>query len=1828
MSTLTNENNFSVSGSNITDTKLIGESQCGYFTYKTSCKEDYATRTFYNEQKTARYKESKSLSKKDANNKKPSNSKSFTHNSKWVDPKRIKKKEASQQRTTTKRNKNRRKPKPRIVVSHSGEIDSYSSGFVKTPGSVECMIEALAEESIADLPSDSSQSCSSTLFWDKNDLTETIPFKKLLNLCSQCEYRDIVGSYVTEITRFITMCDLVKRAPNWDIAFKTFYLWIKPKYIYILLDGFKNVFGMTQSCLQAIGISQSATCDPLSNFPKEGEMNNVKTKVENLAGKEDIIPLEFFKSLMSNWEGVKHNELFKCFKGILLTLVTTGILDLAKIGDKQRFIIDSIWPDIQKKEFRAKNMIDCAMQTIVVLGETINRCYTTGSFMPILGLDTNFTCLQKRYHEVYYIYTQVTYNASTFGDFNTVPDEFLYKVKTLRDDYLSLRTEVKSTFLNSIISSSIKDLARFESLVRTKFMKSSTRISPFCIGLYGGTSVGKTVAAENLMHFLIQSNAEYFGKDFVMPKHDAIARVDFDDNFESSIKLSTVGLLLDDIANARCERNNGSPVSDKIIRYMNNAPVAAHKADLPDKDAIPIRPKVVVLTSNQADFGACAYSVAPLSVTRRCNVMIEMTIDERFQKDGSPGMLDPTKLRHYHTVGEGKNTHIRWSPAFIFKVYHCEELQRGVNDKLNFVYDTSYVCKQTGRKFDLMNMRYAQLCPFLLSMTGTHFADQNQITLSSSDIQEVCKPCNLCSLPIGLCACTSIECKPATEIDIRCVQAHSGLLKDNMFMSSNNYVNKSITSVPVDCMTDGLAYLHNNSVSQEHFASVFESNWVKLASLLPDWAKLYTYSSNVVAWADRWCKYCVMPLSPLSHLMGIVPCGVYNFFSCPYWPLATFISFGFLMSFLFNVVKSYVRQLQIRTFCHVNRVAAREVCHYVRDNKMKIIKWSSITISCLYIVSNIIRYAMKRSTRTILSQGNLVPRSKEDIKERDKEENPWCVPVCQDVGLPVGTRGMTKHDFQRLVCNNTVFLRIIRGSQDKVKVCHCLLIKGSFGLVPAHAFSDMPDYFTVEVYYNPPNTTHHKTVTYLSKSCLHHISDTDISVIYFTSILPARDITKLMCTELFSKGACGEVISRDRKEYTPLAWPCRIQPGVDNLMSTEMVCQAPFKGNWYYLDVPHVSYLGLCGAPVISHGDSCAIVGIHLGAIATDYADCLSGFVSQAQFNDAVHLLSEESNIVIAQAGLGIVKEEMYGIRSCTRDTPHRKAAIRFLEREEHSPTCIYIGSGSHPIRNQKSKCVQTVIAHHVREHFNTELEWTGPKFSKKYIFNVDYLAFASRCSSGLPLQHVEYAYSDYLNQLIDKIAAFNFEGVSPLRKDQNVNGIPSVRFIDALNMESSVGFPINRPKTEYMQLLDPFAEGFEEYQHPKMLDNKFFDEMASYEELLADGIRPMSIFHSSLKDEPTLSTKTKVRVFQAAPMALSLLVRKYFLPIARILSMNSLWSECAVGISAESPEWDQWDKHVFRFGNERVLAGDFSKYDLRMPAQLSCLALKIFVDLARYCPGYTRRDVQIMESCISELAFPLVHLNGDIYMLCGTNPSGHNLTVYVNSIVNSLIFRCAYRATVEVGLCKKFSNVISLSTYGDDAIGTVSEKCDLTFSFMQRYLQAYDIKFTPPDKSDRTNITFFSKNEVDFLKRKTVYIKELCISVGALAIESILKSLCCVLQGKEDAKTVTQNNMTAASRAFFFHGREIYDVNNSKLVSIAKLHGWSPKVLKLDISFDERVVEFLERSRAMYARFFIEDVSFGNDGNHTITAKMKRLYPNYYKSVLTEYLEVRANSN
>lgn len=799
-------------------------------------------------------------------------------------------------------------------------------------------------------------------------------------------------------------------------------------------------------------------------------------------------------------------------------------------------------------------------------------------------------------------------------------------------------------------------------------------------------------------------------------------------------------------------------------------------------------------------------------------------------------------------------------------------------------------------------------------------------------------------------------------------------------------------------------------------------------------------------------------------------------------------------------------------------------------------------------------YHMYNSVARFKVQGNLSPQHVEDIDQRDAEQNMWARAITSAPEVQERSERSCLEHLQNIVRKNQLY--VSGEGEGRRPFSNAFMIKTGFCVMPHHMlYDDAREYIFQR---NSPEVFGTSFKAMISKRDSVLIPDTDLALVYVPSCGDYKDLSKYLAVTIPASGWASLVY---KKKDGTFADPTNFKFRIGKISCHGMALPT-IKALEYTL--PYSTFCGLCCGTLITTGKSPTICGFHSVGVVDDRKGACSPITLQL-FNAAAQELSNRYSSVVHLAEKSQLYEVQLGISFIESYDLHRKSPLNFVPKDlvtSGEPIASVIGRS-----RMDSKIRPTSIAAKVREEFQLPLAYGGPKFYLGRHWR-DHLLKCVTPSRGCSQSLLEAAVRDY-KQLQPQLLSISrvVEQIVPLSRNATINGIDGVRFMDRMKTTSSMGFPINRSKSQFLTMCDgPNAVNYD-------LPDEIWDAVTECEEIYLQGKRYYPIFRACPKDEVKPSDSTKVRIFEAAPIVLQVLIRKYFLPVARVLSLYPLDSECAVGINAVSNEWQQLMDHVRKFGKERMIAGDYSGFDTRMPAQFTIAAFSICISIAEASGNYSSRDLAIMRALVADVVHPLIALNGDLLMLFGTNPSGQNLTVYINSIVNSLYLRCAFLSMYPE---KDFRDHVGLSTYGDDFIGSVSTLCPaFNFKSLKDFLAQMDIKLTLPDKSE-SDVEYLSFSEVDFLKRKSRYHEELEFEVGVLDEESILKSLVC----QELSSVVTPNEQLAgavcsALHEWFYYGREVYNDRLAKLNEI--MYGFDHKIEELSLTYETRVAMLLD---------------------------------------------------
>ncbi|MCW4014247.1 MAG: RNA-dependent RNA polymerase family protein, partial [Candidatus Bathyarchaeota archaeon] len=326
--------------------------------------------------------------------------------------------------------------------------------------------------------------------------------------------------------------------------------------------------------------------------------------------------------------------------------------------------------------------------------------------------------------------------------------------------------------------------------------------------------------------------------------------------------------------------------------------------------------------------------------------------------------------------------------------------------------------------------------------------------------------------------------------------------------------------------------------------------------------------------------------------------------------------------------------------------------------------------------------------------------------------------------------------------------------------------------------------------------------------------------------------------------------------------------------------------------------------------------------------------------------------------------------------------------------------------------------------------------------------------------------------------------------------------------------------------------------------------------ESLKRGDRPLYVYMDCLKDEllPIEKVKAgKTRLISVSPVDYTILVRMFFMSFTRFVMQLHPFVKYGVGTNVYSADWDVI-AHTLNNKSPMFIAGDFSGFDARGQPQVYQAALEI-VQGWYSAAGRQGEDAVVREALWREV-YQSRHVVGtQLYQWFQALPSGHPMTVVINSIVSRLMFLSAWSKLTDIP-CSEFDDYVEMYVYGDDNILAVSPTVIQQFNqntLAGFFLEYYDIVYTDDKKSGKIMPDYRSLEEVSFLKRGFRYESAVGRFVAPLDLDVILEMICWYKKNPLGSDVVKQV-VDQALAELALHGEDVYTKYAFRLISASEL--------------------------------------------------------------------------
>lgn len=1440
----------------------------------------------------------------------------------------------------------------------------------------------------------------------------------------------------------------------------------------------------------------------------------VSSELTPQSGEETADWLSTMRSAMTNWKMFRENTAFKQLSKLAGLLVTLGLCEVTLLD----FSIGGFKlfeHEIPHKFKDAYDLVDAVLSTVTYFAEGAYLCFKTGSLKPLLIGNSEALELDSSYVTLLQWWDLVRGGnlERVTGKTDQEFDNLLEKTITRYRELMQSMRGVEKKYLTDKVSK----LLLIKNDYVTMRISCGVREAPYLIELFGESSQGKTTFGEMLADALLVSQGLPVDREYRAIINPAEA-------FMSTVTSQTVMFTIDDMSSVRSNFVSQAP-TQMLIDLGNNQTFCVPKAEAPDKGKVFFLGKLGVVTTNKKDLDAHAYSNCPYAIQRRLNVVITVVAKEKFQRrseDGTTCGLDSDKVREAYTV-DGN-----YQPPELDDLWELT-IERAVKPPTLTSVAKYEVVSWKGKKLEKVDSK--TVIQYCIENFASHRESQLKLMNSQSTRAHTLEVCGIegCRQLKGCCP-YHLEQEPHFGEEIVRAGYNVGEVIKNRFSSEID-----IGLKPLETVATALIY----KTAKEAMGA-----W--------DWIPCLPKALVSHKWF-----LAIMMIKDAEELAKKGRRRVWNivilslFILCVYpiaFPLVVLIAIMVASQTKRAVKEQYVRELLRRNDALPKMVKAQ------REENSKTLFYGCTAAAGLFVLIKLYRAYRKM----LPTQGNLAPTTIEEIAERDSEESPWEIVTKREAPTSVVSRSTTLETMKSQVKKCLTYVSLKVG--ERKMMTNGLMLKSNVIVIPDHYFT-VSDDFEAEVIKHEHEGTGMKFRCRLSKQASILIPGTDLRVCYtpnggsFPNLLkhfPEEQVSDHPFTMLWRE-----------KKGSFLEFKGRAKVGlVTHTMKT-------FQGADYeYLS--DTTFKGLCGAVLISEKKDTFITGFHLGGVEGTTRGCM-GTVVRGQLLQAIDSLSKIEGVLLT-GSQGVMRKVIMNKTVMTDESLHKKSPLNYMphgSQIEYFGTCI--GGATHT-----SGVRETPISAIVEEVCGQPNKWGPPKMNPAWFGWQKCLEVVSKPASCFEHALLIKSVVDYKKPLLELIRSSPYwSGMRPLTHEETLCGQNGVRFIDAINKATSIGFPLSGSKSKYVVELDPTDE------FPNLFDmtEEVKEEIAYCLSCYSRGERAHTIAKACKKDEVLPKGKDKCRIFYGNSMALTYLVRKYYLPIVRFLQMNPLVAECAVGINCHGPEWSQLHSFMNTHGSDRIFAGDYSKYDQRMPSQLIEASMRILIDLAKECQ-YSPEDIKIMEAMAGDLVFALIAYNGDLIGLTeGNHISGNSLTVIVNGIGGSLNLRNAYFSFYPDDT--DFRKHVSIITYGDDNKGSVSQDRPLfNIKAVSEFLGRYGQQYTMPDKESELT-PYMNDEDAEFLKRINVEHPALQTSLGALQEESIFKSLHNHIHTSSSPITVEEacaSNVEGALTEWFNHGPQVYEKRRQEMIEVCDRAGLAHLVPSAALTYDDRVDKWLEK--------------------------------------------------
>lgn len=1546
------------------------------------------------------------------------------------------------------------------------------------------------------------------------------------------------------------------------------------------------------------------------------------------------------RRILDQYQLVKHSPFVKKLTDIYTYLLSFSLLD----GVAGVFVSEKTLKSIKKEakkecKFAGPDFIYCIFDTITFVCERGHQCAQLGSMQPLFHSQASY---EKWMNESKDLLLMSKFLGNPEAH-QVDEHKFLGDLARLENQGVAILSTmhvkgVSENIMKNTLAKILSDLQMLKHSMITLESAQAERRTPLGMLIDGGSSVAKSTFAKILYFHYGRVRGKPIEDHYRFVRQ---ATEEFWAGFRTNkwcIHLDDVAAFKNQ------KMSEVDPSVKEMLQIINQVPFNPQQAELEDKGKTPVRAELVTISTNTYHLNAHAYYEVPLAVQRRVPWVIHLRpkseydrmgmIDQSkvdIQKNGDyPDLWDIMVFRvepyqedgqrfaqiskyvpkyffdniykflswyttviHSHNVDQSeviesieemRTTNV--CPKCFLPINHCvcgKALEFGHlkgNLDTGIFKDYSNIPKgqmidgkvvdfafqgfngprlQNGMMHDTRVFLSGVHCDREIRYINRHFIDPVTICFEESDMDEVRtfiefgrgdkrRIVNLVRMMLGV-----LELEYNNTPNVRYMITY------NEYDIANWWAKiKGIPTFVIDDRTNALAECYDETLSLAPFKFVKDlietfmdgkigsTKFIRTFDIshidpyITRQEKIFSY--RVKQFSIRYTPHCIKNLKCLSHFNSFVH--YYALLVDKY--LIFYVALGFIVNPILMLltlhVNGPVRGSRIIITSHVKRAGAR-VSRAIGEYPL----FSTFVLGAVSLMA--ISGLVNRYVRTAMLQDDVETIGKPiTITNKDlKRQNPWYKKVInfsseylhQDVTPNTNSSAM---QCLKTLEHSLVSVRV-ESSTGAESYFNGLLIGDQYLAITHHCVANY-DTYEMTIRWQSTEENHLSSVTG-TVNCSNYmgIFHQEVLIIKLPFMTPRKSLQKKLPKKAIDTGIFdGILVSRDRtgtQKVIPVSRVVSIQGKLPHIHGKINLLEAT-------IAKPTVD--GDCGGILIVNTPLGPLVaGLHVAlcqgkswVVPLD-GDIFPGFVVEDNevYGGKIELqaLSDRSNLNYTETG----SVEVYG-------TVKNSFSATF-----------------------KSKVSKTIMSP-LLEKDGLGTDYLPPPFANPKTWGLN-VAHKANIKHKFTNQELEVAQKIYLDHLTSVLTEDDLVNLHPISLEDALNGVPNACYLDSIDLNTSGGYGKPGPKSKHVATRDPITLTKEDHQH-----------LQDIEDCYADNKVYKPVFVTFPKDEALGKEKVEIkqqfRLINNGPMVWNIWMRMHYLPLCKLIQENKFKFSCAPGMVAQGLEWEILYKFLTFYGKGRIVAGDYSKYDLTLPAELILAAMAINNALYKHAGHTNDSRINKMRTSSYDSAFPVYLQKGDIMQFFGSNSSGNILTVIINSEANVLAMICAY---VDLTGRTDFFEQVHLMTYGDDNIMGVSDLVpEFNHTAISEYLTSRGMTYTMADKVSESK-PYVDISEVEFLKREFRFEPELGNHVAPLREESIIKSLNIGVPSPSMCpKAHMVSVASAALYEYSFYGREKYNEWRTRLFKyMTELDCLDHVTDSLFPSFDDLLVRYHEVSRS-----------------------------------------------